>query len=125
MLLVVILVVDVVAVSAVLVVLFAVVTAVVVIAVGAVVAAPFVVVVVVIIVVVVRIVSVLCIVVTWLPVPSFLLPGGVTGLPTPPVSTGAAAWGTAAASLPAGRGADRPGASVDAPKVGRAVVTQL
>ena len=33
------------------------------------------------------------------------------GCPTPPrVVTGAAAWDTAAASLPAGRGADRPGA---------------
>ena len=35
--------------------------------------------------------------------------------------TGAAAWDTAAASLPAGRGADRPGAAYAAPKVGRAV----
>ena len=35
--------------------------------------------------------------------------------------TGAAAWDTAAASLPAGRGADCPGVSVDDPKVGRAV----
>ena len=37
--------------------------------------------------------------------------------------TGAAAWDTAAASLPAGRGADRPGADYDAPKVGRAVLS--